>query len=295
MKKAMLAALLGIVLSACGGEDGGVKWRDPDSFDPQFGEPSSSLTSDEQAAWQGGAAALNEAPALVDQTDDAAADAGGMNLTNLPNQLQTAFGDSYGTAVRAEERAVKAQALALLTGAPIIAAATWDNFATCWTLTGTELRYDRCRRTETQDGTTITTTLDGWITRHPGLVTWDVTIGVSASTSGMDVTATDRLRGEVAFSTVDPSFAGRSRSEIYERVSYMGRSVEAAVTFSADYDLDYATDPGFCVTGGTLTAKRIWSLRPAGADPARDPELRDAAVQFTWLGCNSVQVAWSVD
>jgi len=113
--------------------------------------------------------------------------------------------------------------------------------------------------------------------------------------AGLEESFTDRLRGEVAFSTGDQTIAGSSRSDIFMRAVAMGYTAEAAVTFSADYDLDYAIDPTFCVTGGTLTAKRLWSLLPAGANPSTNPELRDAAVQFTWQGCGAVQVAWSVD
>lgn len=295
MKKVMLSAALGLALSACGGDS--LSWRDPDSVRLTFGTPSSTLTLDEQAAADGGAAALGDATAFVGEADDATSESQGMNVANLPNQMQAAFGDDYETPVlrtlQQEERAITAQALALVAPAPIIADPVWDNPG-CWTVTAYQVTYARCRRTQTQDGTTMTLTLNGSISRETGLVSWDVTLGLTMTEEGVNVSTTDRLHGSVTFSTANQTIVGSSRSDIYISMSAMGMSADGAVTYSADYDLQYATDPAFCVTGGTLTAKRFWSRLPQGADPAVDTQFTDTGLQFTWSGCGSVQVAWPV-
>lgn len=296
MKKVLLSAALGVALSACGG-DGGVSWRDPGAVNFTFGTPSSTLSPGEQEAAAGGAAALGDATAFPGEADGPTAESRGMNAAGLPNQMQAAFGDDYETsalrAARQGEAAVTAHGFALLAGAPIVADPTWDNPG-CWTVTALRITYSHCRRTETQDGTTMTMTLDGTIGREAGLVSWDVTLGLSGSFDGLTINTTDRLHGRVAFSTVDQTISGSSRSDIYISMAGSGMSADGAVTYSADYDLGYTTSPAFCITDGTLTAKRFWSRLPSGADPKIDPEFADAGVQFTWQGCGLVQVAWSV-
>lgn len=296
MKKVLLSATLGLALVACGKDDS-IAWKDPDSVNFTFGTPSDTLTADEQTAVNGGSAALAEAPAFVGETDQTTADGRGMNVANLPNQMQAAFGDDVETpalrALRQGEGAVTAQGLALLAGTAAVAGPVWDN-PSCWTVTAAEIRYASCRRTTVQDGNELTVTLNGGIQREAGLVSWNVTLTGSAKGSGMTVTISDHLRGQVAFSTVDQTIVGKSRSDFHIQISGVGPSVEMAVTYSADYDLDYTTDPSFCITGGTLTAKRVWSLLPPGVDPSHIPAYADTGVQFTWQGCGLVQVAWPV-
>jgi hypothetical protein len=296
MKKVVLTVAAGLLLAACGG-GGGVSWRDPNSVNFTFGAPSSSLTAAEQTASSGGAAALAGAPGLVGEADPTAADAAGSSLANLPNQMSALFSGSTGLpfarALRQAESAVTSQSVALLAAPQSLTSSTWDN-PDCWTLTASGLRYASCRTTQVQNGVTVSLTLDGSITRAAGQVSWDVTATVAESQTGASVSASDHLKGTVTFSDVDQSIVGRSRSDIEIHVSAQGQSASGAATYSADYDLQYTTDPSFCITGGTLTAKRFWSELPAGADPALDQQFADAGVQFTWQGCGVVLVAYPV-
>ncbi|HYD40706.1 MAG TPA: hypothetical protein VEB43_07735 [Anaeromyxobacter sp.] len=294
MKKVMLAAVLGLVLSACGGEGGGVKWRDPDSFDPQFGSPSSSLTEAEQTAAQSLTTSVSNAVAFPDTEDAATADAQAMAAANLPNDMGNVFGD-----VPSYEATVTAQARAFASGAALEAAPVWDN-PECWTVTARRVLYDNCTQTTTdvEEGVTTVYRIDGSLQAaidagtQDRTVTWDVTISVRMSNASASLTFSDRYRGTITFSPTARTYVGDSRSDIYIAMSAEGFSEEAALTYHAEFDLAYTADAPPCVNSGTLTLKRFASEIPSGMED--DPRYQDAAVRFTWTdacGAGSVQVA----
>lgn len=298
MKSVLFLSALGAVLVACGGGGGGVTFRDPDSVQFTFGDPAAPATG-EQTAADVGAAGASSALDVQGTSDGATAQAQSQGVANIPNDMSDVFGGTVaGTApvaLRTAEARVAGRAAAYLAGDTVAAATGWDDEG-CWTVTATAISFDHCTQTVVDGTATGTLTVNGTFHREAGHVWWDATVSVheSGPVDGgtVDLGASNHLRGDITTSVADQTIVGYARSDISISASAPGQSVSLAVTYNADLDLVYQTGP-FCVTGGTLTLKRIWAQKPSvdGIDPS---ELTDRAVQFTWLGCANVNVAWSV-
>lgn len=157
--------------------------------------------------------------------------------------------------------------------------------------------YQDC--TETVDdpdlGITWTIAVNGSLTRTRTAT--GATIGWRLVVSGQGAVATEQgpvtfrhkgvFAGEVAVG--DTTIVGTTRSDTSLSASFRGQSDSASVTHLADYDLTYATAP-FCLTGGTIEVRRVWTNRPEGATA---DDLPDGGLLFTFgPQCGQVVVAF---
>ncbi len=308
MRKAFFAAAVVVGVSACGGGGGGgVSFKDPDKAQFTYGT-SAPATGGEPATADAAAGGVSGAIAVAAESDPTAAQDQVLGLAMLANDMGDVFpggvpepmAQAPGGARAASLAAPQRLARAYL-GASVVSAPTWDN-PECWTLTATKATFDHCKLTETDTSGTVVVGLDGALTRAAGQMTWDITLSESGSGSDggtpVSISFSDRLRGDIAWTA--STYGGFSRSDIALAMSSGGTSVSAAVTYNADYDLTYTTDPSFCLTGGTVTLKRLWAQVPHldGTAPTDPADYTDAAVQLTWVpgdpgACaTGVNVAW---
>jgi hypothetical protein len=301
MKKLVLVAALGLALGACGGGDGGVSWKDPEAVNFTFGAPAAVVpSSPEDLAAQSGTGGIGTAMAFVDEADpNVAQDAIG-SFAMMPNNMGNVFEGEVpmplARALEQGETVALAQARALLaTPAALEGPPVWDN-PDCWSLSADQLVFRNCRMTIDDVDADGLLTVNGTFNRAPGHVSWNATFGITMTGpveggGTMTMRVSDRLHGDVVFSTIDGTIAGFTQSDLSAAISAQGRSESLAVTYKATFDLDYeVVDLQPCITAGTLTLKRVWSELPAGA--AGDPMFENAAIQLSWTGCGSAEVAW---
>jgi hypothetical protein len=304
MRRAAFVALFGGLALACGGGGGsGVSFKDPNSVNFTFGAPVAPVAT-EQAAADAGLTGIGDAAAVQGQADPNLALAQSQGIANAPNHMSGVFAGSLPVAIEQGQASVVQRASAYLAGNVAAATGGFDN-PLCWSVAGTattgQIVFHHCTVTDPTNSS-FTTSIDGSFNRDGGHVYWDATISIHDSepiTGGgtMTLSASERVSGDITFNpAVTPkTIVGFARSEIWLSVAAPSQSLSAAVTYNADYDLEYADSPSFCVTGGTLTLKRIWSEIPSGA--SGQPDFADAAVQFTFVGdgltcATGVNVAW---
>ncbi|BDG02676.1 hypothetical protein [Anaeromyxobacter oryzae] len=294
MKKTLFAALCAVA-TGCGGGS---------SFDPnsvKFSYSASSPVaaySPESYAVAAGQTGLSDAQPLTQTTDPVEADARANSVVTLGDTMASECMDGTGTGMTTTLMAKAAQiasarkvvALGLNGAVP----AAFD--ASCITVIPGKITYNHCSETSTvtsTDGTTetITASIDGSVTRTVAVGTasasWDISVRATMTTSDpMRIDVTNHYTGGLQLTAT--TLAGNSRSDVTLDASAQGMNVSAAYSTLADYDLDFATGP-FCVTGGTLELRRVWSKRPTGATAT---DLPNQAVLFTWNGCGNVTAAW---
>lgn len=290
MKRALFAAALVLAGSACGGGgDDGISFEDPDKAQFTYGTPVAAGDAEAYAVAAAEASVVN-ALYLAEDTDRAAAYEDSDVLAGAPSEIADIF-DAAPPALRA---AGAASVRALLQGGAGLAEEPAFDDPGCWELTAGELRFDHCTVTDSGDGGTLRSSIDGSLHREAGRVYWDVT--VSMRISGVDggvsvsMSSSDRRTGDIVYTGT--TYAGFARADLEESWSAGGVRVSGAVTYNVDYDLTFQPQPDFCVTGGTVTAKRIWAKRPAASGDVDPADLTDASAQLTWTGCGAVNVAW---
>lgn len=293
MKRVMVVSAAAVVLVACGGGgDGGTKFKDPDSVQFTFGTGSAPASgSAEETAANDGATGVSNVLASETSTTQSSSS----TIASLPNELMDVFDVSVPTvaSLAPQTTALRAsmsrRAAAYLAGDSAAAVAAMD--PACVTETADTITFN-CGDSQTKDGLTVTASLKGAFHHVAGHVYWDVTMsmrmsGTSSNTS-VDLRISDRLSGDVTFGA--GAIQGFERSDYDVSADAGGQTVAAKYTVNADLDLQYETSPSFCVDGGTLVVKLIWTEKPHGTNvPAG--EFPDQAVQFTWNGCNNVTVA----
>lgn len=290
-RKTLLGALCALA-AACGGSSG----IDPTKV--TFGYPGAAPVaagSPEASGAGAGEVGVQGAHGLPGESDPTLATASAQSIVNMPENVASACMGDATTALapglpsaqaRFEKRA------AGFAGGDVEAAFAGFDDPSCVTVAPGVITYRGCRETTADQGGTSTVTVDGTLTRTvvPGTATatWDVRVGVVASGTGSTMTVQSHLTG--SFTLGASTLVGSSRNDTTVTMSMQGMSVRAAVTHLGDYDLQFQADP-FCVTGGTLEVRRVWTERPPMADPS---EMMDRAVKFTWEGCGIVTVAWGV-
>lgn len=295
LKRAAFVALSGVLALACGGGGGGgTSFKDPDSVNFTFPDGSTpAVGSPEESA---AASASSDIEAMLAVPDAADADVPNMvgSIAGMPEKLSGLFPDgiSPDNMGQSTQTSMSRRAAAYLVGDT---AAAIDGFPeACIAVSPGTIVFTNCTMTETQDGVTITQTVNGSFHREAGHVSWDATMGLTMSGT-VDGEASSfgfsyHMSGDVTFG--DGAIQGFERADLSVRASQGSMNAAAALTYNVDIDVQYQTGP-FCITDGTLTVKLIWSEKPHGSGlPPEAANVSDAAVQFTWVGCNSVNVAW---
>jgi hypothetical protein len=254
-RKTTLLAALCALLAACGGDD-----FDPASRTFEYGEPVAP-TLDEEASATQGSTLIQDGVSYRSSDDPLVADQTGGSL----------FGDTGLSGTAAGRSTAKAIAASAGLGAATLAPeALGDGFAdpACVVITPGRITYDGCYMSQVG----MELTWNGWVTRTGDVVAWDVTSVVTMTDVDLTFTTRMRLFGSI---TVTPS----------------GMGFRMGFATIADLDLVYAADP-FCITGGTLELRRVWTERMAGMPSTG--EYADQGAKFTWTGCGAVSVARSL-
>lgn len=299
MRRFLSVSALGAVLVACGGGGGGSgpSFANPDTVNFTYGSYGTPGGTAQTAATAGEGGA-SDAVALSAAADDTHTE----SLVNLPDTMAgAAFGSTMTGAVQgavASARQAMSRRAAAYAAGDLVTATSGFIDPACVVVTATSVTYNHCALTETAtDGSTMTLSVDGSLTRGLTSVDWNATVAMDMNMydPGGNITAhiSSHLTGHIGVSEVSADLwnvAGFARSENAASVSGQGQSVSMAFTHNADIDLDYQPSVS-CVVGGTIELKRVWSQRPSGATPA---DLPNVGVMFDWSGCGVVQVSWGV-
>lgn len=288
MKKTLLAALCALV--ACGGDD---------SVDPQkvtftyaAGTPVVSNSPEAYAA-ELGEFALAEAPALA-EADFSGADPTGSSILTLAEDMASECMDSSGpvpASVAIQTRAAR-RVLAVARGDFQAAVSGLDDPA-CVRVSIGALSYDECSITDVDpySGAETKITIDGSISRtgtvEAAKVAWDLRVVIATVEDTFRMTIDGHLQGDLDITPT--SLVGATRSDTSVSASQPGQSLSAAVSLLADYDLAFEQSPSFCVTGGTLELRQVWTKIPQGATAE---QTAPQGVLFSWNGCGNVNVSW---
>jgi hypothetical protein len=298
MRKLVFVVACSGVLAACGGSSGG-GFKDPDSVDFSYGS-ATEVTPGSDAYYAAGDAVsgLEDVSAIQGQGADDSDLA--EDVISLPNEVAGALFGSGLPFLRAMERSglrASSRAAALLTGDTVAAASGWDDEG-CWTVTATSIQFDHCTISVSEDDSTMVTAVNGSMHRAAGHVYWDLTatmtITGTSDVGPMTIKYSDHATGDVTFDA--GTIVGFERSDLSLSAKAPTESISMKVTYNVDLDLQYLADPSFCLTGGTLEAKQVWSEKPS--NPEIDPaDFVDQAVKLTWQenggACSTaVLVAW---
>lgn len=159
----------------------------------------------------------------------------------------------------------------------------------CLTATATSLTYDACVTSMAVEGGDSVVTLDGTVQRSAGgVVTWDLVETVTVTGADSEGKRVLELTGELTIG--GETAVGQARSTAHTLETTPGRIVTSGWTTFVDVDVSAAPSP-FCISGGTIELRRIWTERPFGA-PSSWPYV-DGAFRFTWSGCGAFVVARS--
>jgi hypothetical protein len=163
--------------------------------------------------------------------------------------------------------------------------------ATGVTLTACTITVDM---TSGSDTIHMVVTASGWVSyaAATGALGWDLGIGETMTMSGttpMTVSGSVHLAGSLAVTAT--TIRGHMESELLVTASAGGQTERAGVDECVVVDVTYA-DAVTCstrVTGGTVEAKRVWTVRPQGATSIDFP---DAAAEVTWTACGEATIQY---
>lgn len=285
MKKTFVA-VCGVLALACGGggsSGGGSQFKDPDQAHFAY-QPAVAASIDEAGSANASVDAVLGGLTLADETDPAAAQTEAMSLAMAANDYADLFpGGSPLPLVRAGGPAALA---AVATPSQLARAYSLDGPAfddpNCWQLTASRATFNHCTVTSNDTSGSAVVSLDGSLSREIGHTAWDLAFAAKGTVidpaGNVQIEFSDRLTGDLTWTTT--SLDGFSRSDLWLSMSGQGQSLSGAVTFNADYAMDF--DPGAqCVTGGTVTLKRLWSQVPNAPDA--DPnDFTDLSIRLAW-------------
>lgn len=275
MKRNALVALLAALI-ACGGNDK----PDPASRTFTYGA-ALTPTATESAAIAAGEASTSDGAALQADvaTDPATA---GSSIMALPDRMAA---EAWSSSTLALQGSSTARTVASLGGPAAVMTTGFDNPACVTIVPGASITYTGC--TVTLDTAVIK--VGGKIALTGATLGWDLATQMTDANASYSMTIDVHATGALTFGAT--SVTGRARSDTRASVTSSGATMVAAYTTLADLDLQFARDP-FCVTGGTLELRRVWTERPMGMS-ATGP-YADQGLRFTWQGCGSVLVQHSL-
>lgn len=271
------AAVLLILLAACGGSDK----VDPAARTFTYGAAVTPSVT-EAAAATAGEASTSDGAALQAATSTDPAAAGG-SIISLPDQMAAEAWS--GSSMGALGATPTSRTLASLGGPAAVMVYGFDD-PTCLTIVPTaSITYTGC--TVTLDTAVIR--VDGKITLSGATLGWDLTTRMTDASTTYSMAVAVHATGALTFGAT--TVTGQARSDTQAKVTSGGTTMNAAYTTLADVALEFVRDP-FCVTGGTLELRRVWTQRPAGMPTTG--EYADQGLRFTWQGCGTVLVQRSI-
>ena len=267
------AAVLFVLLAACGGSDK----TDPAARTFTYGA-AVTPTATEAAAATAGEASTSDGAALQTSsaTDPATA---GSSIVSLPDVMASEAWSSSSMALQGSTST--ARTVAALGGPAAVMAYGFDDPSCLTIVPGASITYTGC--TVTLDTGMIR--VNGRITLSGATLGWDLTSRLDDASTSYSMTAAVHATGALTFGATTVN--GQARSDTSATVTGGGTTMSAAYTTLADVALELQRDP-FCVTGGTLELRRIWTKRPVGAPTTG--EYADQGLRFTWQGCGTVLV-----
>jgi hypothetical protein len=274
-KRIILGALCALAL-ACGDDK-----PDPASRHFEYGAPLAP-TYDEQYAADTGEVILSDGADYRTSDDPLVAETAGDSLPSLPDTMGSAmFGGDLSASLAAP--ALSKGVAAAFGGMNVTPLALGDGFDNpgCVTLVPGRITYSNCAFSSIG----MPVEIDGWVSRVGDVIAWDLDATMSFSDVDGAVTVRTAVTGSIAVTA--STISGGARSDVSASGNYQGTSIRMGYTTLADLDLTYQPVP-FCVTGGTLEVRRVWTQQMAGA---QEP---DQGAKLTWLGCDIVQVARSL-
>jgi hypothetical protein len=247
-----------------------------------YGAPAAA-TYEERAAAEDAEYTLSQAVAYGQPADPA------LGAPGLVDQLVAELGYSTGLAAEPGLGALAKGAAAAHAIVPL---------DPCTTVTATSVTWTDCVETEsTVDPDTgaswsMTITIDGSVSWDPdaGTTTWGIhqTVGMSQSEQGFSMQVTAAADSNGSMTVTGSTIALAAESRMAATTILAGMRFDERVVNTAAADLDYVTDPAFCITGGTLTVEQRWEERPMGSTAAQLP---DQGWRFDWTGCGLFTVA----
>jgi hypothetical protein len=284
MKKTFLAALCAVA-AGCGGSSS----LDPTTVKFSYGTGAAvTVGSPESYAADAGEMSLSDAEPLTTTQNQVEADTRAGSMMSLADNMSNECFDASGsTPMRAAQLAVTRKVVGL--GVRGVVPAAFD--PACVIVIPGKITYNHCVDSITNpDGTSESYTIDGSITRTVAVGTasasWDVSVHATLTDVDMSMNMTDHFTGGLALTAT--TLTGNSRSDVTFSIAAQGMNMSGAYSNVADYDLQFVTGP-FCVTGGTLELRRVWTKRPTGSTTQDMP---NQGIKFTWTGCGAATAAW---
>jgi hypothetical protein len=162
----------------------------------------------------------------------------------------------------------------------------------CLVETATTITYNNCQLTSTG----YTETFNGTLSVGPGSCTWDLQYSGSFSSGSESETVQGEWKGNITVTGDDNNgtITGQATSAFSGNISDSSTNESYAYTAGVDFlALAYTSacqsEDGFFVSG-TLEVRR--NIAESGTFTA---PVDNAAVEFTWTGCNTVNVAIGSD
>lgn len=272
-----------VLLSACGSGGGGGNAAAGRTF--TYGAPvTASLQETQLLDGQ-----VATATAMQGQPDAM----GGTAIADFQSISGTLLGGTLGTArlaaLRQAAPSASDEALRLAASASAAPVVSGFDDPGCVSQTLTSVTLSHCTMTLVDVDSTVATTIDGYV-KVPAADTlaYDLTARVTLTSADFSMTATSHQAGTLEVTATAMKAAMRTELDATMRAGV--QSVAFGVDEALDVDVTYEQGPPPCITGGTLEARRVWTRRPSGVDPA---QVRDAAARVTWTGCGTGTVEFS--
>ena len=242
-------------------------------------------TAAQAAALQGsvtGATAVQAAPG-------ATAAEGLADFSGVTDALLGSSGASLAAA-GASPALVRAVASRAAVTAATTTTGGFDN-PSCAVVTATGVTMRGCTITIVNGTTTEKISADGSMTLSNSnqTLTWDLSVGVNLVDTAMGLAETVSAHESGTLTVTATTIKGSMLAELDAAASYAGQTQSMGVDESLTIDVTY--DPACLtggVTGGTIEAKRVWTVLPAGAT---GPQYQNVAAKVEWTGCGVATIA----
>ncbi len=149
---------------------------------------------------------------------------------------------------------------------------------------GTSLTYNHC---SFDDGAGDTITANGSLTATSSSITWDITFTITDTSQGDTLNFIGQWNGTIDFTATTISGSCTGAESVTETAN--GQTFNYAFTVGLDFlALTYDANCDGYFTGGQLEIRE--DVTASGGFTPPNPQ---AAIEFTWSGCDNVQVATS--